>query len=69
MAVSSCNDRAISYRNVEWVDSLQEGSKVMVKVPHIDHPVRSTVMYIGKLSAEGGIMFGVELLVSVCRCL
>jgi len=66
LAVNTNIDRAKTYRNVEWVDSLQEGSKVMVKVPNVGYPARSTILYIGKISADGGILFGVEILVSVC---
>ena len=65
LAVKSANDRITVYQNLEWVEQLQEGSKVYVKVHDVCEPVRATVHYIGKLPGENGIQFGVELLSSV----
>ena len=61
-AVKSTHDRVASYQNLEWVEQLQVGSKVYVRVHNVYEPVRATVHYIGKLLGENGIRFGVELL-------
>ena len=64
-AVKSINDRVAVYQNLEWVEQLQVGSKVYVKVYNVCDPVRATVHYIGKLPGESGTQFGVELHSSV----
>ena len=64
-AVKSVHDRVEVYQNLEWVEQLQQGSRVFVKVHNVCEPVRGTVHFIGKLQGENGIQFGVELLSSV----
>jgi len=68
LGVRSVDDRVKVYHNVEWVSLLQEGSHVMVQVPHINHPVQSTIHFIGYLPMESGVHFGIEFLVSVHLC-
>ena len=47
-----------------WVETLQVGYGVNVTVPHIAHPLRGVIQYIGPLPGEEGTKFGIELLVS-----
>ena len=62
IAVKSAHDRVAIYQNLEWVEQLQVGSRVYLRVHNVYEPVRVTVHYIGKLLGENGIRFGVELL-------
>ena len=65
LGVRSADDWVKVYHNVEWVSLLQEGSCVLVQVPHITHPIQSTIHFIGYLPMESGVHFGVEFLVSI----
>ena len=56
-------DRFVAVNKVEWAEKLLEGSNVYVTVPNLYIAGKGIVRYVGRLSGEAGIKFGVELLV------
>ena len=56
-------DRLELLGQLEWVESLREGSEVYVTIPTVTAPVKGIVRYIGSLPGEEAIKFGVELMV------
>ena len=63
--VASASGRYDALRKLKWAETLTEGSTVFVNIPAFPTAAKGTLHYVGSLSDETGIKFGVELL--VCR--
>ena len=57
-------DRYKALNILQWVEKLRVGYGISVAIYTIPHPVRGIIRYKGLLPGEGGIKFGIELLVS-----